>query len=133
MGTEVANPRYEDPRFKAGQKYRASVVTKILGGLNEESTAKSTYVVGFLTLASKIDTEVLISTLKERLFEIPRFRSRYVYARNAYFESLSEDEMDYDYHFKVVMKDERPTFEEVAEFVSSNIRKNYLDKTKPLW
>lgn len=131
--TEVDNPRYQDPRFEAGKRYRASVVTKILGDLNYESTAKSTYVVGFLTFKEKLDTEKVIATLKERLFEIPRFRSKYVYGRRAYFESLSEDQMDYDYHFRIALKDEKPTFDEVAEYVSANIKKNYLDKDKPLW
>lgn len=133
MGTEVANPRYQDPRFKAGNKYRASVVTKILGDLNAESTAKSTYVVGFLTLAEKIEPSRLIETLKERLFEIPRFRSKYVYARRPYFESLSEEDMDYDYHFRVVLEGQKPTFDEVAHWISENIKENYLDKDKPLW
>ena len=133
MGTEVANPRYQDPRFQPGNKYRASVVTKILGDLNAESTAKSTYVVGFLTLKEKVDPDKLIETLKERLFEIPRFRSKYVYGRRAYFESLSEEEMDYDYHFRIALDGQKPTFDEVAEYISSNIKQNYLDKDKPLW
>ena len=123
----------KDERPKHPARYRASVSTRAMGYLAKESPALGAYVIGFLTLGSRIDTGPFFETLKERLITIPRFRSVYKVERVSAFHEIEVDDMDFGYHFQVALDGQKPSFDEVAAYASEKVQSDHLDSTKPLW
>mmetsp|Transcript_12584 Transcript_12584/g.14433 ORF Transcript_12584/g.14433 Transcript_12584/m.14433 type:complete len:494 (-) Transcript_12584:86-1567(-) len=137
---KTPNPHFNAPEKKnaitrKGKRYRASFMTRTIGKLAQESDAKSSYVVGLLFFKEKADADVLKKLVAHKLLEIPRFRSKFVSKHfHAYFEELGEEDIDLDYHVQVAMAGEKPTREQVLQYVADKMsQESILDKSKPLW
>ena len=114
-------------------RHRASVVTRMMAYLSKESPAYGTYIIGFLTVNSRIDYAPFFATVKERLLKIPKFRSVYKVQWKSAFYEIEEEEMDFDYHFQVAMEGHKPTLDEVTAYISEKLERDHLDAAKPLW
>jgi len=71
--------------------------------------------------------------VKERLFKITRFRSRFAMRKNReFFVELDEDEVDLDYHIRII--DEKLTLQQIQDDYAGNPYKHMnFDINKPLW
>lgn len=118
-----------------GKKRRASTISRIFGHLMDVGGgfAAGTWIVGMLFLDSCPEDDKLKGMVKEKLLSMPRFRSKLVLNRSApYFEEVSDEEFDWDYHLSKQFENETADMDKVMEFVGGFYEMD-ISLEKPLW
>jgi len=116
---------------------RASNTTKFIANLLREDQGKSSWIVGLMFFKSNPGFETLKRTIVDRLMVIPRFRSRLKVRRfpvtTILWEEIHLEDIDEDYHFRVVLDDGPKSVKEVNDYCGALFDDFDHDMSKPLW
>jgi len=123
-----------DPKVPVtGKQRRISSTSKFftLGPYGANDDYAATWVYGLLFFKEDIQLDTIMDLVKEKILEMPRFRSVYNPKKRAFVEQ-DPQEIDMSYHIKCV--DEVMDVQTIQdEFVGSAYKHFEFDKGKPLW
>jgi diacylglycerol O-acyltransferase len=119
-----------------GKKHRASILTGLIGGLQRQDQAMSSWVVGVIYFKSDPGFANLKKLLSERLLDMPRFRSKMVARRfpaATHFVEIPLEELDLDYHIRQIFTDRAVSDAELDGWIGSMFNEFKHPMDYPLW